>query len=66
MKTKALISCPVTVQRTRGGGSTTQVIWAIVFAYVKSRFSHNMAEMVPDKSGKRIRQQLFIAKNSSI
>ena len=34
-KTKALISCEVTVQ----------VIWALVFTYAKSRFSHEVAHL---------------------
>ena len=34
-KTKALISCPVTV------AVTAQLICAFVFAYAKSRFSHD-------------------------
>ena len=36
-KTKALISCPV----------TAQLICVFVFAYVKSRFSHNEAHIIP-------------------
>ena len=35
-KTKALISCTV----------TTQLICALVFAYAKSRFSHDVAQIV--------------------
>ena len=34
-KTEALISCAVSVQ----------LIWALVFAYAKSRFSHDMAHL---------------------
>ena len=36
-KTKALLSC----------SGTAQLIWAFVFAYAKSRFSHDTAQLTP-------------------
>ena len=37
-KTKALVSCTAAL--------TAQLIWAFVFAYVKSKFSHDEAHYV--------------------
>ena len=46
-KTKALISCTVTVQLICAS-VTPQLIWTFVFAYTKSRFSHEAAHICGD------------------
>ena len=49
-KTKALISCAV----------TAQLICVFVFAYAKSRFSHDAAHLKPLKIFSRIRSAVVL------
>ena len=46
-KKKALISCRVTAKLICAVTVTAQLICAFVFAYAKSRFSHDAAHLKP-------------------